>query len=61
MAKESLEAEVVEEVERLAHMPIVYIAIGLAVVMYAAVMYILSNSQKERNRLIDESRAHKAK
>jgi hypothetical protein len=37
MAKHSLEEEVVEEAERLAHMPIVYLAIGRA---FVAVRYL---------------------
>jgi hypothetical protein len=59
MAKHSLEEEVVEEAERLAHMPIVYLAIGIAVVLYCVVHYILSNADKERNRLLEESRTKK--
>ena len=56
MPIESVGQEVVEEVEKVAHMPIVYLVVGLMATLYLVVAYILSSSRNERATLIDNSK-----
>ena len=56
MSAEKVAEEVVEDIDKLAHMPIVYLVIGLIATLYLVVGYILTNSRNERTSMIDNSK-----